>query len=162
MKRLLLIGVLGVCGLSHAEIVKNSKGEKIELKPNGTWALIKPTPEDFVNDATPYSMEVEDGNKVKISIMVQPDITLMGVGRQLTREEINHEIRMTSLTAQFKLKNRYSYQPKEVRVTQKGRDVKIKIGYTGKNGYGADVASDFESTYYIEETGKLKRTSAMY
>ena len=37
MKRILMLGVLGLSVFANAEIVTNSKGEKIELKANGTW-----------------------------------------------------------------------------------------------------------------------------
>lgn len=162
MKRLLIVVVLLSCSLSHAEVVKNSKGEKIELKANGTWVLIPTTAADFVNDSETYTIQIDDGNKKPTDVLVRPDITLMGVGRQLTKEEMLHNIRMASITAQYKLKNRFSYKPREVVISQKGKDVKIRIAYTGENSYGADVASYYESTYYIEDSGKLKLTSKMF
>ncbi|ENX29123.1 MULTISPECIES: hypothetical protein [Acinetobacter] len=163
MKKILVAGVVGILSAySSAEIVKNSKGEKIELKSNGTWVLIPRTAADFVNDGESYVVQIEDGNKKLTDVTVSTDITLMGVGRQLTKEEMLHNIKMTSLTAQFKLKNRFSYKPREVRITQKGKDVSIRISHTGENSYGADVAGYYESTYYIEDSGKLKLTSKMY
>lgn len=148
--------------ICNAEIVKNAAGDKIELKANGTWVKVPYTDDDFVNDAKKYHLKVDDGNKQPVDIEVNPDITLMGVAKPLKKEEIDFRIKMSSLSAQYKLKNKFSYKPKAVYVTQKGRDVKIRIEYTGQNSYGADVVSNFENTYYIEDTGKLKQTSPMF
>lgn len=162
MKKLLLLGLLSVSFFSHAEIVKNSAGDKIELKPNGTWVKIPYTEDDYVNDGKKYVLKIDDGNKQSVEVDVYPDITLMGAVKPILKEEINFRIKMTSLSAQYKLKNKFSYKPKTVHVSQKGRDLKISIEYTGENSYGAAVASNFENTYYIEETGKIKQTSPMF
>lgn len=146
----------------HAEIVKNSAGDKIDLKPNGTWVKVPYTDDDFVIDGKNYIIKIEDGNKQVVDVEVSPDITLMGEVKPFTKEEINYRIKSTSLTAQFKLKNRYSYKPKNIYVIQKGRDLRIRIEYTGENSYGAAVASNYEGTFYLENTGKLKQTSPMF
>lgn len=167
MKRLNLILGFITIGLVvsapvKAEIVKNSAGDKIDLREDGTWVKVKLTPDDYVNDGVSFTTQIDDGNKKPVDVVVRPDITLMGTGRPLTKDEVNFEIKLTSITAQFKLKNRYSYKPREVYITQKGRDVKIRIGYTGANSYGGDVQASYEATYYIEENGKLKQTSSRF
>lgn len=163
MKKILI----GFCCFSasfaiNAEIVKNKAGERIELKDNGTWIKVPYTKDDYVNDGEKYLIKIDDGNKQPVDVNVYPDVTLMGKADPILKEVINFNIKMTSLSAQYKLKNRFSYKPKNVSVTQKGRDVQIGIEYTGENSYGADVASSFKNTYYIEETGKLKQTSPMF
>ncbi|MCH2000994.1 hypothetical protein [Acinetobacter seifertii] len=160
---LILISILSVgTQIVNAEIVKNSAGEKIELKSNGTWVKVPVTEKDLVNDGQRYNITIDDGNKQPVEVSVIPDITLMGIARPLTKDEINFQIKMSSLSAQYKLKNKYSYKPKEVYVTQKGNDVKIRINHTGENGYGAAVPGSYESTFYIEKNGKLKQTSSMF
>ena len=164
MKKVIALSLfaLMVIPYASAEIVKNAAGDKIELKANGTWVKVPSTAEDFVNDGQEYTLKLEDGNRQSIDVEVYPDVTLMGVVKPLKKEDIAFKIKTTSLSAQYKLKNKYSYKPKDVYVTQKGRDLKIRIAFTGDNSYGAAVASSYESSFYIEENGKLKQTSSMF
>lgn len=141
---------------ASAEIVKNSKGEKIELKSNGTWVLIPWTQDDYVNNDSKYSVKVPDGNKNDIEIQVTPDISLLDNGRQIKKEDLTFRIRMTSIDAQYKLKNKFSYVPKSVSVKQRGNNVNLTLEYTGKNSYGAEVPSYLTKEFYVEKDGKLK------
>lgn len=161
IKTLITLTVLTVVSTSTyaIEYVKNSKGEKIELKDNGTWKIIPKTADDFLGDNERYTVKIEDGNKVPVDVLVIPNITLMGIGRSLTKDEMYMEMRIASISAQYKLKNRFSYKPREIRIEQKGKDVKMYITYTGNNGYGAEVPSTQIITFYIEDNEKLKKTS---
>lgn len=163
MKKLLLSGLFALMTVpcASAEIVKNGAGDKIELKANGTWVKVPFTAEDFLNDGQKYVLKLDDGNKQPVDVDVYPDITLMGVVKPLKKEDVAFRIKMASLNAQYKLKNKYSYKPKDVYLTQKGRDLKIRISFTGDNSYGAAVATNYESSFYIEENGKIKQTSSM-
>lgn len=160
MKKLTIAFLLSTLAtVASAEIVTNSKGDRIELKENGTWALVPWTDADFVNDGSKFTIEVPDGNKKAINIEVTPDVSLMDNGRKLQKKYLAFQVRMASISARYKLKNPYSYAPKSVSVKQRGNNVSITIGYTGKNSYGGDVSSYFTQELYLEESGILKEVS---
>ncbi|MFU8927571.1 hypothetical protein [Acinetobacter puyangensis] len=160
MKNIILAVVVGL-GISNAnaEIITNSKGDRVELKENGTWTLIPWSDEDFVNDGSKFTIQVPDGNKKNIDVEVSPDISLLDNGRRIKKKDFEFQVKMTSLSAQYKLKNPYSYVPKGVSVKQRGNNVSITIGSTGKNSYGADVPSYLTKEFYLEQNGRLKDTS---
>lgn len=158
MKKIILCGLL-TCSFTNAEIVKNAKGENVELRKDGTWVLVPKTFNGFVNDEVPYLIELADGSESKVAITVYPKITLMDEGRKLTRDEINHEIFVISVIAQFGLKNRSSFQPKEVNVIQRGREVDIRLSFTSQNEYGAEVSNVRTGKYYIAGNNELKRAA---
>ena len=160
MHKIFLLGLL-TCTLVNAEIVKNAKGEKVELRADGTWALVRKTFGGFVNDRVSYQIELADGNESKVAVKVYPDITLKDEGRKLTRDEVNREIMIISLMVQFGLNNKSSFKPREVSVIQKGTGVVIKLSFTSQNESGTDVYGVRIGNYYVEEKSELKRALLM-
>lgn len=155
MHKIFLLGLL-TCTFVNAEIVKNAKGEKVELRADGTWVLVPKTFGGFVNDGVSYQIELEDGNNSKVAVKVYPDITLKGEGRKLTRDEVNRKIMIISLMVQFGLNNKSSFKPREVSVIQKGTGVVIKLSFTSQNESGTDVENVRTVNYYVEENSELK------
>jgi len=160
MHKIFLLGLL-TCTLVNAEIVKNAKGEKVELRADGTWVLVPKTFGGFVNDRVSYQIELADGNESKVAVKVYPDITLKDEGRKLTRDEVNRQILVLSIMAQSVLNNKSSFKPREVSVIQKGTTVVIKLSFTSQNESGTDVYGVRIGNYYVEEKSELKRALLM-
>lgn len=154
MKKLFLIGLICASSVVNAEIVTNSKGEKIELKENGTWALIKLTDDDYIVNAKSYTINLKDGNKQEVAVNVIPSVNLKD-GKKLTKDRAMFGIQLTQIPISFKLKNRYSYTPKSVYINQDSNNVRISIEYLAKNSYGADTVGTETKNFTINEKGNL-------
>lgn len=154
MKKILLVSLLGVSSFVNAEFVTNANGEKVELKDDGTWAVVKLTNEDYVLNANYYDITLKDGNGQDIVVNVLPNINLKD-GEKLTRERAVFAIRMTEIPISHKLKNRYSYTPKKVYINQVGNSVKITIEYIAKNSYGADTVGSHSRDFTLDEKGRI-------
>lgn len=161
MKKVFLCGfsLLLACSFANAEVVTNSKGDRVELKSNGTWVLVPWTDADFVNDGEEFTINALDGNDNNVSVVVTPNISLQDDGRRLKRKDLEQEVRIASITGKYQLKDRYSYMPRDVSVKQRGNNIIIMISSTAKNSYGADVPSTLTKEYYIEKNGKLANKS---
>lgn len=158
MKKILLIGVLGLaCGLSHAEIVKNSKGESIDIKPNGTWVKVKASSNKGVTlkDGDSPNINVKDGNDkatpVTTYIKIEGD-----TDKSLNLKDVSSNVDFTGYMIKLKLKNKYSFVPRKAMVTLKGNNVEIFMEYTAKNSYGAEVVGYDKQEFIANESGGFK------
>ncbi|MCF9035196.1 hypothetical protein [Acinetobacter nectaris] len=159
MKKIVL-GLIFCCSaLAHSEIVINSNGDRVDLKSNGTWALVPWTDADFVNNNEKFTIKVPDGGNHDVDVLVTPDVSLQDDGRRIKRKDLEFEVKLAAITGRYKLKDRYSYVPREVSVKQRGNNVSITISSTAKNSYGADVPSDLTKEYYIEKNGRFTNKS---
>lgn len=140
-----------------AQTVTNTNGDRFDLKEDGTWSPILLTETDFVNDGSKFVLKIPGANDQDIEITVTPDISLMDKGIKLKRKDVDIHIRLSSISAQYTLKNRYSYIPKNASIKQRGNNLTIALSYTGQNSYGADVASYYSEDYYVQPNGSLKK-----
>lgn len=149
-----MLSVLGFSALTNAEIVTNSKGDKVELKDNGTWSIVKLTNEDYVLNMEYYDIKLKDGNGNEVTVKVSPSINQKD-GKKLTRDRALFGIKMTEIPISYELKNRYSYVPKRIYIDQDGNSVRIKIEYTAKNSYGAETIGTYHRDFTMDQKGDI-------
>lgn len=152
MKKLCVFLVLSLglaFGSSNAEIVTNSKGEKIELKPNGTWKKVK-IDADAVAVVGTHTINVKDGNDKKIPIKVHYKIEGEST-KKLTQQDLASYVDLTGFKVMLKLKNKYSFVPKTAMATLKGDSLEVFMEYIGKNSYGAEVVGHELSKFELSK-----------
>ncbi|GEM_PF-6870161 len=157
MKKLLIVSLLslGLTSFANAEVVTNNKGEKIELKPNGTWVKIKESPLDNnrpVLADTPLTINVEDGNNNPVPIKVYVKIT-SEPEKSLTVKELTSRVNLTAFQIKLRLKNKYTFIPRSAMATLNGRSLEVFMEYTAKNSYGADVVGHDIGRFALNEAG---------
>lgn len=155
MKSLLLIGTLGLLpALGNAEFVTNSKGEKVEIKGNGTSAIVRLTDDDYVLDGKYYDVTLKDGNKKDVIVNVSTFINQKD-GKKLTRDQALCGIKMTEIPILDGLKNRYSYVPVKIYIYQVGNSVNITIEYFAKI-YGAKKIGSNSKDFTMDQNGEIQ------
>ncbi|MCU4494897.1 hypothetical protein KTI63_20855 [Acinetobacter guillouiae] len=154
MNKLLLIGTLGLLpALSNAELVTNSKGEKVEQKDNQTSAIVRLTDDDYVLDRKYYDVTLKDGNKKDVIVNVSTFVDQKD-GKKLTRDQALFGIKMTEIPILDGLKNRHSYVPVKVYIYQVGNSVNITIEYFAKI-YGAKKIGSNSKDFTIDQNGEI-------
>jgi hypothetical protein len=137
----LFIGLACCFSLSvNAEIVTNSKGEKIKLKSNGTWSKVKSksVSNKSVSDKDVLMLGVKDGND-KI-IKIQTFVRFEGSNiTSINEENLRQLVDLTGFREKLWMKNEYSFTPKIAMATFKDGLLEIYLRYTGENSYGAEV-----------------------
>lgn len=162
MKKLLLVAFLVLsCSLIHAEIITNSKGEKIDLKPNGTWVKVK-TPSSGKNtilkDGDSPTINIKDGNDKAIPVTVY--IKVEGESQKiLTLKDLASNVDFTGYMIKLKLKNKYSFTPRKAMATLEGDSLRVFMEYTAKNSYGAEVVGHDGVNFVSDEDGGFKPAS---
>lgn len=155
MKSLLLIGTLGLLpALGNAEFVTNSKGEKVEIKGNGTSAIVRLTDDDYVLDGKYYDVTLKDGNKKDVIVNVSTFINQKD-GKKLTRDQALCGIKMTEIAILDGLKNRHSYVPVKIYIYQVGNSVNITIEYFAKI-YGAKKIGSNSKDFTMDQNGEIQ------
>lgn len=157
MKKILIAALLLSCSLSHAEIVKNSKGESIDIKPNGTWVKVKTSSSKgtTLKDGDSLTISVKDGNDKATPITTY--IKIEGdTDKSLNLKDVSSNVDFTGYMIKLKLKNKYSFVPRKAMVTLKGSNVEIFMEYTAKNSYGAEVVGYDKQEFIANESGGLK------
>lgn len=126
----------------HAEVVKNSHGEMIQLNSNGTWKKIK---ESNKSDTDPLKnnqllvIEAKDGNDNPVKVNTLVKILESTINIHATKETVSQYIHLTSIMTKLDLKNEYSFVPRESLVTFDRSILEVYLKYTSKNDFGADV-----------------------
>lgn len=156
MKKVLLALVvgLGLASYTNAEFVTNSKGEKIELKSNGTWSKVKSksVSNKMVADKDALMLAVRDGNDKAVKI--QTFVRFEGSNiKSISEEDVRQLVDLTGFRAKIRLKNEYSFTPKTAMATFKDGLLEVYLKYTGKNSYGAEVVDSTLSTYILKPDG---------
>ncbi|MFW1955886.1 hypothetical protein ACG91D_09910 [Acinetobacter guillouiae] len=155
MKSLLLIGTLGLLpALGNAEFVTNSKGEKVEIKGNGTSAIVRLTDDDYVLDGKYYDVTLKDGNKKDVIVNVSTFINQKDE-KKLTRDQALCGIKMTEIPILDGLKNRHSYVPVKIYIYQVGNSVNITIEYFAKI-YGAKKIGSNSKDFTMDQNGEIQ------
>lgn len=154
MKKLILLSLM-IASFSHAEIVKNSKGEKVELKNDGTWVLIGKSNSTKIENGKEFFADVADGSGKLTKIKVYAKVD-NGPIRLFSQSEVIEKIRSTAEIAKIGLKNKYSFVPKVAYVEQEGTGLTINLEYTGENSYGAATVGQQKSNYALDSNDKLK------
>jgi len=154
MKKIILLSLL-VTTFSNAEIVKNSRGEKVELKDDGTWIIVGKSKTNKVENGKEFFAEVNDGKDkpVKIKVFAKVD---NGPIRLLTENEVSEKIRTTAEVAKIGLKNKYSFIPKVAYIEQEGTGLVINLEYTAENSYGAATVGSQKANFALDANDKLK------
>lgn len=159
MNKLLIGSLIGLMltPLANAEIITNSKGEKIELKSNGTWVKVKnqnTTNEEFVVAGKTLTIDVKDGNDKAVPITVYAKIE-NEPEKKLTVKELSSRVNLTAFQIKLRLKNKYSFVPKTAMATLKGNKLEIFMEYVAKNSYGADVVGHEIGRFELNEEGRF-------
>lgn len=160
MKKIVLGGSIAamlVATAANAEIVTNSKGEKIELRSNGTWSTVKvkgATSKKLVADNDSLILKIRDGNDKLVGI--QTFVKFEGDNiNSVSEKELTRLVDLTGFAAKIRLKNEYSYIPKIAMATFKnGGVLSIYLKYTAKNSYGAEVVDGTISIFTLKENGE--------
>ncbi|MHA3052577.1 hypothetical protein [Acinetobacter sp. ANC 4640] len=160
MKKIVLggsIAVMLVATAANAEIVTNSKGEKIELRSNGTWSTVKvkgATSKKLVANNDSLILKIRDGNDKLVGI--QTFVKFEGDNiNSVSEKELTGLVDLTGFAAKIRLKNEYSYIPKVAMATFKnGGVLSIYLKYTAKNSYGAEVVDGTISIFTLKENGE--------
>lgn len=158
MKKLFVACGLFLTGFANAEIVTNSKGEKIELKSNGTWVNLNQKPAPQIdrskklanNDAIDVDVPDGENNLVKIKAYIR----INGANeKQLTVGDTITPVQSSIFATKLKLKNKYSFVPKSMSITQDGNNLIVYIEYIAQNSYGANVVGSNVVKYELGSDG---------
>ncbi|ENX48240.1 hypothetical protein F886_00041 [Acinetobacter sp. NIPH 542] len=154
MKKIIVIAMLAST-VANAEIVTNSKGQKIELKSDGTWAFVNKNKTTQVEDGKEFLAVVNDGKDkpVKIKVFAKVD---NGPIRLFSETEVVDKIRTAAEVAKISLKNKYSFIPKVAYIEQEGTGLTINLEYTAENSYGADTIGHQKVNFALDSNDKLK------
>lgn len=139
-----------------AEVVTNSKGQKIKLNANNTWQFVKSTSADtdeLIADKKIFTLQVKDGrgNSIDVKTSVEPNDQ---ANPSITKTMLVEKIDMLSREVMAGLKNEYTYIPREVIVTQQPIVLMIDIKYTAENSYGADTIGTISRGLRPTDDGK--------
>ena len=138
------------------EIVRNSKGQSIKLNENKTWELVENSTDDnskiletdlnHKNDKVnfgiinPLVKKLKNGEEkdadVKISFMSEKNQF-----DNINVDKLNKMIQLGLFSAKLKLKNQYSFIPREIKIffSEKMNIWTMDMTYTAKNSYGGEV-----------------------
>lgn len=108
---------------------------------------------DYIKSDTHYNLPFNDsnGSKLKTFVMVKLDPSL---NIPISKSEISKNLNFAFEMIKMRLKNPYSFKPREVAVEQKGVILKYIVKYTAQNSYGADVVDIEGRTMYLWGDGK--------
>lgn len=154
MKKTIFL-ILAITTFANAEIVTNAKGQKIELKNDGTWTVVTKNKITKVEDGKEFFAEVSDGKDKPTKIKVYAKVD-NGPIRLFTESEVAEKIRTTAEVAKIGLKNKYSFIPKVAYIEQEGTGLTIDLEYTAENSYGAATVGHQKANYALDSNDKLK------
>lgn len=164
MKKIIFVclsGFLFVGSVNANEIVKDSKGNYINLLDNGTWSYVggdkKPIKDissssEIIINSGNINIETEDGNKNKVPLDVSVNLD-KSKQRSLKVSEIKSMIANTNFTIRIKLKNEYSYKPRSAMLDQKGDNIEVVMKYTATNSYGAETVGYDHANFKLGANG---------
>jgi hypothetical protein len=118
---------------------------KINAAKNGNKNLLK--------SDTSFEKIIKDGDKkdIKVNVYIKTD---KNINIPLVKSEVEKNLNFASQMIQMKLKNPYSYKPREILVKQDNLKAEYIIKYTAKNSYGGEVVGIDGYTFYLQEDGK--------
>jgi hypothetical protein len=152
-KHLLLIAFLLNSITIFAQIkAKAENGKDVILNTNGTWKYASGGTEQKISlpDFKDKSFNWTDGYDKIVSVKFKNLL-----GDKTMDKPLFDNIVINSLTkAQYKLKNKLSFVPKELSVMiDKDNEYIIQVNYLGKNSYNAE--SEMRTIFMYDSTGKL-------
>ncbi|EZQ10731.1 hypothetical protein [Acinetobacter sp. Ver3] len=148
------------------DIASANKGPQIDTNsPNSNESLLKQAKinlakrgvKDLIKTDTSFDLSLEDGegNKRKSLMMVSLD---KKNPIPLLRANLISNTNILSSVIKYKLKNPYSYKPREILATQQGDELEIIIKYTATNSYGAEVVGIDGRKFYLKASGEFNST----
>lgn len=154
IKSLIILGLV-TTSIANAEVVTNSKGQKIDLKSDGTWTVVSKNKSSKIEDGKEFFTDINDGkdHPVKIKVYAKVD---NGPIRLFTESEVSEKIRTTAEVAKIGLKNKYSFIPKLAHIEQAGTGLTINLEYTAENSYGAATVGHQRVNFALDANDKLK------
>lgn len=161
MKNIILCAVVvGLSlGLSHAEIVTNSKGEQVELNKDGTWEKVsaekKTDDGKILKGGDSVLINVKDGGDNRVSIKINV-VDKGDTGRTIEFWRLESWTDFVGSSAKRKLKNKYSFVPKNAIAIFENNTLTISMEYVAENSYGANVVGRDFQQFIIENDGALK------
>ncbi|MDH6250904.1 hypothetical protein M2347_000631 [Chryseobacterium sp. H1D6B] len=173
MKNNISILAITLCSILNAqEIVKTESGKKVKLNPNNTWEYVtdntdtndsKLTANDIKEFAGSISTDLlnlpikmfKDGEENLVKVKVKFDAPIEKFN-QTDFERINSMYEISMIWTKNKLKNPYSFSPKEISLSYSSTyDIWwCTVKYVAKNSYGGEVAGSSFFTYPMERVYK--------
>lgn len=75
--------------------------------------------------------------------------------KEIDQKRVNLLVDKASKRIKAELKNEYSYIPRSATINQQGVAFMVKMKYTAKNSYGADVVSTVDHIFVMKDDGSF-------
>lgn len=139
--------------VNELKIIQDAKNQEQALIKKAELNIKKRGTKSLIGTDTSFDSLVLDGNgnKIKAKVGVQLDSK---ISIPLSRSELEQNIYFVSELIKIKLKNPYSYKPRDILAKQNGVNLEIIIRYTAQNSYGADVVGIDAHSVYLWADGK--------
>ena len=103
---------------------------------------------------TEFKVNAVDGNGESKSINVKVSYEEDNK-KEIDQKRVNLLVDKTSKRIKAELKNEYSYVPRSATINQQGVAFMVKMKYTAKNSYGADVVNTTDQIFVMKEDGSF-------
>ncbi|RKG37875.1 hypothetical protein [Acinetobacter sp. WCHAc060007] len=135
------------------KIIQDLKNQEISLINKAESSIKNSGTKNLIKTDTSFDSLVLDGNgkKVKANVGVRLDSK---IPVPLSKSDLEQNIYFVSEMIKIKLKNPYSYRPRDILAKQDGTKLEIIIRYTAQNSYGADVVGIDAHSVYLWGDGK--------
>lgn len=139
--------------IDELKIIQDTNNQKQSLIKKAESNIKMRGAKNLIRTDTYFDSLVLDGSgkKIKANVGVQLDSK---ISIPLSKSELEQNIYFVSELIKIKLKNPYSYKPRDILAKQSGVDLEIIIRYTAQNSYGADVVGIDAHSVYLWGDGK--------
>lgn len=103
---------------------------------------------------TEFKVNAVDGNGESKSINVKVSYEEDNK-KEIDQKRVNLLVDKTSKRIKAELKNEYSYVPRSATINQQGVAFMVKMRYTAKNSYGADVVNTTDQIFVMRDDGSF-------
>ena len=103
---------------------------------------------------TEFKVNAVDGNGESKSINVKVSYEEDNK-KEIDQKRVNLLVDKTSKRIKAELKNEYSYVPRSATINQQGVAFMVKMRYTAKNSYGADVVNTTDQIFVMKDDGSF-------
>lgn len=159
MKKFQLITVIifALCFNSNAQIkATTSDGKDVVLNSNGTWKYSdKELPNEKINIPA-FSADTFNWKDGYDKIVTVNFINVMPDDKTMDKEIFDEIFTQSMVKAQYSLKNKLSFVPRELVIMKKDDKYTTKVTYLGKNAYGAE--SELSTIFVFDLKGNFEKS----
>jgi len=139
--------------INALKIIQDANQQEQSLIRKAELSIKTRGAKNLIRADTYFDSFVLDGNgqKTKANVGVKLDDK---ISIPLSKSELEQNIYFVSELIKIKLKNPYSYKPRDILAKQSGVNLEIIIRYTAQNSYGADVVGVDAHSVYLWGDGK--------